>query len=233
MTNGKPGAPKGNTNAKGKKGGTAPKGNKYAVGNGAPKGNLNALKNAEYYNPEKHEYKDFLKKYVPMATYNIVKDTTEAGIGLLDILWMSIQLQFAAVLRSQKIMHVKNKNEMIKELKKTKVQNDVVGIEGNEKTLEIYREEEYEFQFSWDRQNTFMQAQSKSYDTLVKLIKQYDDMLHNNWDMASDEQKLRIEKLKAEIMRINQDDSNEVSESDGFIEALNNSSKEDWSDEED
>ena len=70
------GAPKGNTNAKGNKGG-APKGNKNAVGNkgGAPIGNLNNLQHGNYYDPTKHLEKDFLKKYIPTATKNIIKET--------------------------------------------------------------------------------------------------------------------------------------------------------------
>ncbi|ALB46228.1 phage terminase small subunit [Clostridium beijerinckii] len=182
----------------------APKGNKNAVGNkgGAPKGNLNNLQHGEYYDPTKHLDKDFLKKYLPTTTKKIIKGTVEAGLNSLDILWTNIQLQFAAVVSSQKIMEVKNKNEMIKELKKIKVQSDLQKDDkGKKAPVEVYREEEYEFQFAWDRQATFLTSQSKAMAELRSHIKQYEELLHKNWDLATEEQKLRVEKLKADLSK--------------------------------
>lgn len=179
----------------------APKGNKNAIGNngGAPKGNLNNLQHGEYYNPTKHLEKDFLKKYLPTATRNIIKEVSEASLNSLDMLWTSIQLQYAAVIRSQKIMNVKSKNEMIKELKKTKIASEIDKKSKENKTIETYREEEFEFQFAWDRQATFLTSQSKALSTLQNLINKYEELLHKNWDIATAEQKLRVDKLKAEI----------------------------------
>lgn len=37
---------------------------------------------------------------------------------------------------------------------------------------------------------------------LRSLIKQYDEMLHNNWDKATEDQKLRIEKLRSEVDKV-------------------------------
>lgn len=182
----------------------APKGNKNAIGNkgGAPKGNLNNLQNGDYYDPTKHLEKSFLKKYLPMATRKIIEGVSESGMNSLEILWANIQLQLAAIFRSQKIMDVKNKNEMIKELKKTKVQSELQKDNTGKKVpVEIYKEEEYEFQFAWDRQATFLNSQSKAMTTLQNMISKYEDLLHKNWDLASEEQKLRVEKLKAEISK--------------------------------
>ncbi|MBY6987874.1 hypothetical protein HYH98_14960 [Clostridium botulinum] len=226
------GAPKGNKNAKGNKGG-APAGNKNAVGNkgGAPVGNLNSLKHGEYFDAAKHLEKDFLKKYIPTATKNIIKETVECGISTLDILWTNIQLQFAAIIRSQKIMHVKSKSEMIKEIKKSKIKSKT---RSTEKTSTDETEEEfsYEFQFAWDRQATFLNTQSKAISTLQNLISKYEELLHKNWELASDEQKIRVAKLKAEVAEITGENEDEETEDDGFIEALNGTAKEDWSDEE-
>lgn len=36
-------------------------------------------------------------------------------------------------------------------------------------------------------------------DTLRGLIKQYDEMLHNDWEAATEEQKARLQALKAKI----------------------------------
>ena len=41
-----------------------------------------------------------------------------------------------------------------------------------------------------------MKAQARAQSELRSLIKQYDEMLHKNWDMATEEQKARIEVLK-------------------------------------
>ncbi|PRR77678.1 RNA polymerase sigma factor [Clostridium liquoris] len=133
---------------KNKKG--APLNNKNAVGHGAPIRNRNA---------EKH---GFFSKYLPEETLDIIQDIeTKAP---LDMLWDQITIQYAAIIRAQKIMHVESKDEMIKELKKTK---DSWGDKGSSE------EKEYEFQFAWDRQATFLNAQSRAISELRSLIKNY------------------------------------------------------------
>lgn len=166
--------------SKRKKGGQP--GNKNAVGHGAPPKNKNA---------EKH---GFFSKYLPEETINIIQEIQEKDP--LDILWDNIQIQYAAIIRAQRIMHVTDKEEMIKELKKKKeyVSETVASSEL-----------EYEFQFAWDRQAIFLQAQSRAMAELRNMIKQYDELLNANRDLATEEQKARIEKLKAEVDRIKED----------------------------
>lgn len=124
------------------------------------------------------------------------------------------------------------KNEMIKELKKTKVQSELQkDNSGKEVPVEIYREEEYEFQFAWDRQATFLTSQSKAMTTLQNMISKYEELLHKEWDLATEEQKLRVAKLKAEISELTGPTEDEK-ENDGFVEALNGTAQEDWSNEE-
>lgn len=159
---------------KNKKG--APLNNKNAVGHGAPAKNKNA---------EKH---GFFSKYLPDETLELVNAIKQKD--KLDILWENIQIQYAAIIRAQRIMYVKDQEDLTKVLKKEK--------EFNGDTSYSW-EKEYELQFSWDKQAAFINAQSRAMGTLAKLIKQYDDMLHKNWDMATTEQKLRIEKLKIDI----------------------------------
>lgn len=181
----------------------ATKNNKNAVGNkggkGGPDGNLNAIKHGNYIPNERFESKKFLAKYLPKITEKIMDDINNSGISPLDMLWFNIQLQFSTLLRSQKIMHVKSKNDMTKELKKIKVQKDLVGPKGNQKLEETYREEEYEIQFAWDKQERFNTSQSKVMQVLLNMIKTYDEMLDKYKDSATEEQKLRVEKLKQEI----------------------------------
>ena len=42
------------------------------------------------------------------------------NLNPLDILWDNIKIQYAAIIRSQRIMYVKNKEELTKERKKAK-----------------------------------------------------------------------------------------------------------------
>ncbi len=139
-------------------------------------------------NAEKH---GFFSKYLPEETMNIVQEISEKDP--LDILWENIQIQYAAIIRAQRIMYVESKEEMIKELKKQK--------EYNSETVSS-SENEYEFQFAWDRQATFLQAQSRAMAELRNMVKQYEELLNTNKDMVTEEQRLRIEKLKVDIDKV-------------------------------
>lgn len=154
----------------------APKGNRNAAGNhgGAPEKNRNA---------EKH---GFFSKYLPEDALSILDDI--GNKDFMEILWENIQLSYAAILRSQKIMFVESKEELIKEIKRVKKKED-----GNTNKTET--EVEWEFQFSWDRQATFLSAQARAMSELRALIRQYEDN-------ATEEQMARIAKIKAETERI-------------------------------
>lgn len=189
------------------KGGAQP-GNKNAVGNkggGAPEGNLNGFKHGMYIDDSKFSSKKFLAKYIPKATVNILTDIEDAGLSSLDILWTNITVQLAAIIRTQKIMNVKSKNDLTKVLKK-----ESWGKTGSE---------EYELQFAWDKQATFLQAQSKAMKTLEGLINSYEKLLHSNWDLATEEQKLRIDKLKVDINKLN-NNTGEVEHSEKLADII-------------
>lgn len=188
-----------------KNGRGAPKNNKNAVGNngGAPGGNLNAFKNGERIPEERFASKKFLSKYLPKVTEKIMNEIVESGMSTLDILWTNIQIHFTAIIRSQKIMHVKTHNDITKEIKKKKKYEDK-----NIKTEDI----EYEIQFAWDKQERFLVSQSKSLQTLMNMIKTYEELLNKNFDLATEEQKLRVDKLKAEVALIYKDKANDKNE---------------------
>lgn len=137
----------------------------------------------------------FFSKHLPKETLDLMKEISEKN--QLDILWDQITIQYAAIIRAQQIMYVENKDEMIKELKK-------------HETNEFGEKIEYEFQFAWDRQATFLNAQSRAMGELRSLIKQYDAMLNNNWDLATEEQKLRIELLKSKIPKNEENKENKL-----------------------
>lgn len=161
-----------------KKGGQP--GNKNAVGHGAPKRNKNA------------ETHGLFTKYLPEETLELIEDIQT--ISIIDILWDQIMIQYAAIIRSQKIMYVESKNEMIKELKKKK---EYDGETASSSELE------YEFQFAWDRQAVYLQAQSRAMAELRNMISKYDELCKS--DMVTEEQRLRIEKLKVDIDKIKED----------------------------
>jgi uncharacterized protein YjcR len=130
----------------------------------------------------------FFSKYLPEDTIELIERITEKNP--LDILWEQISIQYAAIIRAQKIMYVESKEEMIKELKKEEYTSD-----GDSKL-------EYEFQFSWDRQATFLNSQSRAMGELRSLIKQYNECLKANEDTASDEEKSRLGKLNSVLMQL-------------------------------
>ena len=155
---------------------------------GAPIGNKNATGPPGNKNAEKF---GFFSKYLPEETQDLINEIKNKD--KFDILWEQITIQYAAIIRAQKIMYVKDKEEMIKELKKHE------STENGEKI-------EYEFQFAWDRQASFLNAQSRAMSELRSLIKQYDEMIHKDWNLATEEQKTRVEKLKCEVDNLSKDD---------------------------
>lgn len=80
----------------------------------------------------------------------------------------------------------------------------------------------------WDKQNDFLKAQARAQAELRNMIKQYDEMLHKNWDLATEEQRTRIDVMKAKAQL---DETEEIAD-DGFLEALKGTAAEDWADEE-
>ncbi|HBG3963685.1 TPA: hypothetical protein KQC72_003505, partial [Clostridioides difficile] len=147
----------------------------------------------------------FFSKYLPEETRELIQEISIKD--KFDILWEQITIQYAAIIRAQKIMYVKDKEEMIKKLKKHE------STENGEKI-------EYEFQFAWDRQASFLNAQSRAMSELRSLIKQYDEMIHKDWNLATEEQKNRVEKLKCEVDNLKKSDTGDDSKI--WVEAIQN-----------
>lgn len=128
------------TNKKG-----AQPGNKNASGHGAPKKNSNA---------EKH---GLFRKYLPEETFSIIQEME--NMTPLDMVWHSIQIQYVAIIRSQQIMYVTDKND--KTIEKVGTQDgNVIG-------------EKWEVQQAWDKQANFLKAQSTAVTSLKNLVKDY------------------------------------------------------------
>ena len=169
----------------------APAGNQNAVGHGAPKQN----KNAEKYG--------FFSKYLPEETVSIIQ---EMPTDPLDILWDQVQIAYAAIIRAQSIMYVRD-------------QKDVTITKIGHKDGETVTEERWEVQQAWDKQGNFLQAQARAQKTLEGLIKQYDELLHKNWELASEEQKARIAQLRAQTDKLtgNNQELEDMEEIEGDI----------------
>lgn len=172
-------------------------GNKNAVGHGAPKKNKNA---------EKH---GFFSKYLPEETFSIIRDLEEKDP--LDIIWENIQIAYAAIIRAQHIMYVRDRDDKTVEKIEEKV-GDIIG-------------EKWEVQQAWDKQANFLKAQARAQAELRSLIKQYEELLYKNLELVTEEQKTRIAYIKAQTDKITGEDKGN-SVADDWIESVKEADEE-------
>lgn len=144
---------------------------------GPPKENQNAKKHG------------FFSKYIPQETLEIMNGMGE--VSPADLIWDQIQIQYAAIIRAQKIMFVEDSEDH--SIFKTK-----------EKSDEFSDETAYEIHASWDRHATFLNAQSRAMSELRSLIKQFNDLAHDN-----DERKLKLQLMQANIDKVKAETKNE------------------------
>ena len=124
-------------------------------------------------------------KYLPAETLELVGNIE--AMSPLDILWENICLKYAAIIRSQKLMYVEDANDCTKR----------ITLEGEAIA--------YQYTEAYEKQASFLIAQSRAMGTLMNLIKQYDELCRSS--LATDEQRLRIEKLKTEIAKTRESDN--------------------------
>lgn len=169
----KTGAPKGNRNAVGNPGNRTPKwGNKNAVGHGAPKGNNNATVHGLF------------KKIIPNDDPHAMELLQEIeNHSELDMLWNSIQLQYFNILNSQRIMHVRDRDDISREL-----------------INESESGEAYTVQFAWDKQANLLQAHARAMNTLASMIERFDKLAN-----ADDERRMKLEQMKSAIEKTKAD----------------------------
>ena len=153
---------------------------KFHGGNGGcPKGAQNALKHG------------FFARIFPddEETRALVADIIEKDP--LDILWENIMIQYVAIARAQKIMFVKDKDDLTEHLKRQK-ETHGLNSDGWEK--------EWELQYAWDKHASFLKAQSQAMQTIERLIQRYDALIQSG--QGSEEHRLKLDKLKAQIENI-------------------------------
>jgi len=156
------GAPKGNQNAKGNRGG------------GAPKGNQNALKHGLY------------RKLLPDELRDLMKEVE--NLDPLDMLWHGVELAYAKMLWAQRIMFVRSKDDLTKEIKREKF---MPGKFGNG------TEEEYELQFAWDKEAAQLKAFATINKELRSAIKQFLVAAPEN-----DERRAKLELMQAQVEKV-------------------------------
>lgn len=151
-------------------------GNKNAVGHGGtgPPQNKNAVRHGLF------------SKYLPPETLAIVDELENHNV--VDILYDNILMQHAQIIWAQKIMFVKGRNDLTKELKRIKTSTN--GGKVKNKSSEL----EYELQFAWDKQASYLQAQSRAQSSLTSMIKQFMEL-----SAPDDERRLRLEIMEAEL----------------------------------
>lgn len=163
----KTGAPINNKNAVGNSGNKNPKyGNKNAVGHGPPKGNDNAVTHG------------FFRKHFPEDVADLAAEIMEKNP--IDMLWENITIQYTAIIRAQRLMFVKDQEDMSREVKK-----------------ETDMGTEYEIQFAWDKHANFLNAQSRAMSTLSSLIRDFDKLAN-----IDDERRAKLNLMNAQIDKI-------------------------------
>lgn len=153
------GAPEGNQNALGNKG-----------GRGGPEGNDHAVKHGLF------------RKFLPDDPETLEIFDQSEHLNRMDMLWLAIRTKWTNIVRAQKIMFVQDKDDTTRTLKKQKQQFGIykrVDEKGQKEEVpfQTYNEEEYELQYAWDKQGRALTAQASAMRELRALIRQYEDML--------------------------------------------------------
>lgn len=150
----------------------APKGNKNALGNngGAPKKNQNATKHGLF------------AKYLPEESFEIFDAIEEQSAA--DILWNQIKIQYAAIIRAQKIMWVDDSKDDLE-----KASSESWGMEGGGENRKLI--------YAHERYTSFMSSQSRAMDTLGRLIKQFTEVAD-----LFDERRSRLEVMQATVTKL-------------------------------
>lgn len=147
---------------------------------GGQPGNHNATGPPQNDNAVKH---GLFRKYLPEEAVSIIEEMPEDP---LDVLWDQIQIAYAAIIRAQQIMYVRDRD-------------DVTTSKIGQKDGTAVTEERWQVQQAWDKQANFLKSQARAQSELRSLVKQYDEMLHKNWELATEEQRARIAAMKAQM----------------------------------
>lgn len=167
--------------------------------------------------PERNSYAlkhGMFSRYMPKETLEIMGMIGDGSPE--SLLWIQIELQFAAIIRAQEIMFVRDRDDLTKELKREKQQNGEKGSSW---------EEEYELQFAWDKQAQFMNTQTKAIGELRSLINQYIKLPQQN-EMHQQRLQLMAEQI-AKLAKENTPDTSTEDKLKDYFTALQGAFKDD------
>nr|DAF53601.1 MAG TPA: terminase small subunit [Siphoviridae sp. ctfM019] len=154
---------------------------------GAPKGSKNALGHGApkgNTNALKH---GLFAKYLPQEVYEIAQELSEKQP--IDILWENITLTYANLLHAQRILYVQDVDDSTTMLIASTAKGGA----------------SYEVHTSWDKQGKALAAIARAQTELRGMIKTYDELTRS--PLVTEEQRLRIENLKAQLGSGNEDDT--------------------------
>lgn len=154
---------------------------------GAPKGSKNALGHGApkgNTNALKH---GLFAKYLPQEVYEIAQELSEKQP--IDILWENITLTYANLLHAQRILYVQDVDDTTSVLIATTAKGGA----------------SYEIHTSWDKQGKALAAIARAQTELRGMIKTYDELTRS--PLVTEEQRLRIENLKAQLGSGDEDDT--------------------------
>nr|DAX57382.1 MAG TPA: terminase small subunit [Caudoviricetes sp.] len=154
---------------------------------GAPKGSKNALGHGApkgNTNALKH---GLFAKYLPQEVYEIAQELSEKQP--IDILWENITLTYANLLHAQRILYVQDVDDTTSVLIATTAKGGA----------------SYEIHTSWDKQGKALAAIARVQTELRGMIKTYDELTRS--PLVTEEQRLRIENLKAQLGSNDEDDT--------------------------
>src|SRR5690625_6143404 len=108
-------------------------------------------------------------------------------------------MQFASIIRAQKIMFVENKD-------------DHTTFKTKERSDDFADETQIEVHASWDKQATFMNSLSRSMAELRNMLKQYVEMANYDDDRLLEVKRIQsiIDKNKAEMDKIKKEQEGEA-----------------------
>lgn len=179
---------------------------------GAPKCNRNAVKHG------------LLAKYLPDEIMGIVTDLED--VSHIDILWQNILIQHAKIIHAQKVLFVQS-NESHVEVKE-KQTSVTIKADGSKETSIVSQSSILAAQ---SLESKAMSALSRAMGTLNNMIKQYDELCRS--DLATEEQRLRIEKVKADITQMAVRNNSVDVDMTNYVAALNPVADDVWSDDND
>lgn len=170
---------KGNQNAKGNSGGSPPLGNKNAVSHG------------------------LFANWLPEETKAIITELYTSDPA--DILWNNIMIQYTAIIRSQKIMNVRDEFDTTSDY--TGVSFSPIFVDKEKNPVKLSETRQY--QYAWDKQANFLNAQSRAMLALTNMLKQFVSIAAEN-----DERRMKIELMTAQINKLRSTTPNDGEGSD-------------------